>query len=230
MAVKLVFLLGRWVNNRVRQIITQEQKKNGDIVMGDFEDSYKNLTRKILFGLKWMTMYCGKADYILKVDVDVYVNVPKLLETLTENPANRTGSIYGHLHVDGRVERQGIWAVTTVEFPWSNYPPYMSGNSYVISGASAPKLLDISHYLPYHPVEDAFITGVLPRMNKISQFHVKGFTSWSDSAPDPCTFFSRNKISGNKVNPYLTRKMWLTENNFHSMCFNKSQHLARIPL
>ena len=229
-AVKLVFLLGRWVNERVRQIITQEQKKHGDIVVGYFEDSYKNLTRKILFGLKWMTMFCGKAEYILKVDVDVYVNVPKLLETLTENPANVTGSIYGHLHVNGRVERQGSWAVSTVEFPLSKYPPYMSGNSYVVPGATAPKLLNISQYLPYHPIEDAFNTGILPRMSKISQFHVEGFTSWRDASPSPCTFFSKNKISGNKVNPDLMRKMWLTENNFHLLCFNKSHHLARLGL
>ena len=230
MEVKLVFILGRWVNERVRHIITQEQKKHGDIVVGDFEDSYKNLTRKILFGLKWMTMFCGKADYILKVDVDVYVNVHKVLKTLTEHPANVTGTIYGHLHVDGRVERQGSWAVSTVEFPMSNYPPYMSGNSYVISGTTAPKLLNISQYLPYHPIEDAFITGILPRMCEISQFHVEGFTSWRDTSPNPCTFFSKNKISGNKVNPDLMRKMWLTENNFHSLCFNKSHHLARLRL
>ena len=216
--VKLAFLLGRWADNKTRHAIIQEKNEHSDIVVGDFEDSYKNLTRKILFGLKWMSIYCGEADYILKVDEDIYVNIPKLVDILAENPANMTGSIYGHLYNGGHVERQGRWAVSKEEFPLSNYPPYMSGNSYVISGVTAPKFLYTSQYLPYHPIEDAFITGVLPRVNEISQFHVDGFTSWRDASPDPCTFFSENKISGNKVNPDLMKKLWLTQNSFRSVC------------
>ena len=219
---RLAFLLGQCTDNKTNHVIVQEKKKHGDIVVGDFEDSYKNLTRKILLGLKWMSIYCGAADYILKADEDIYVNIPKLMAILTENPANMTGSIYGHLYGGGRVMRKGRWTVSTEEFPMSNYPPYMSGNSYVISGATAPKLLYTSQYLPYLSIEDAFITGVLPRVNKISQFHVEGFTYWKEPSPDPCTFSLENKVSGNKVTPDLMRKMWLTQNNFRSMCSNTS--------
>ena len=226
--VKLVFLLGQWTDNRTRHFIIQEKKKHGDIVVGNFEDSYKNLTRKILLGLKWMSVYCAEADYILKVDEDIYVNIPKLVEILTEKPANMTGSIYGHLYGGGRVVRTGRWAVSTDEFPMSNYPPYMSGNSYVISGSTAPKLLYTSQYLPYLSIEDAFITGVLSRVNEISQFHVEGFTSWKEPSPDPCTFFSENKVSGNKVSPDLMRKMWLIQNNLPSTCDNKSNAIDRV--
>ena len=221
--IKLAFLLGRWTDNKTKHDVLKEKKEFGDIIVGDFEDSYKNLTRKILFGLKWMSIYCGEADFILKVDEDIYINIPKLVDTLTRHPANMTGSIYGHLYTGGRVERHGRWAVSREEFPLLNYPPYMSGNAYVISGATAPKLLYTSKYLPYLPIEDAFITGVLPRVTEISQFHVDGFTSWRDPPPDPCTFFLEDKISGNKVNIDLMKKMWLTQNNFHSACsFNKT--------
>ena len=220
--VKLAFLLGRWTDNQTRHAVIQENMQYGDIVVGDFEDSYKNLTRKILFGLKWMSTYCAEADYILKVDEDIYVHIPKLVAILARTPCKTKGCIYGHLYSGGPVVRGGRWAVSTEEFPMSKYPPYMSGNSYVIAGATAPKLLNISQYLPYLPIEDAFITGILPKIIKISQINIAGFTDWSKAAPDHCTFFFKNNISGNKVNPGLMVDMWRTQNKLPLSCGNKT--------
>ena len=225
--VKLVFLLGRWTDNETRYAISKENRLHGDLIVGNFEDSYKNLTRKILFGLKWMSVYCAVADYILKVDEDIFVNIPKLVEVLTRTPCKTNACIYGQLYSGGPVLRKEKWAVSVEEFPMSRYPPYMSGNSYVISGLTAPKLLNVSQYLPYHPIEDAFITGILPKVIKISQINIAGFTAWKESSPDPCAFFARNKISGNKVNTSLMMKLWWTQNNIQLACVNKFKTYQR---
>lgn len=227
--IKLGFVLGRWRNERTRHILLQEKRKHEDLVIGDFEDSYKNLTRKILFGLKWMSIYCGEAEYILKADVDVFVNIPRLVEILTKNPANLTGSVYGHLYGGGRVARTGRWAVSNEEFPMSRYPPYMSGTSYVISGASAPRLLYASQHLPYLSIEDAFITGVLPIINEISKVHIAGFTTWKEPSPKPCTFFRKNEISGNKVSTSLMKTMWMIQQGLPDSCANDGLWMKKKP-
>lgn len=216
--VKIAFLFGKWENNDTKELLLNEKRIFRDIVVGDFNDTYQNLTRKILMGLKWMSTFCGEADYILKVDEDIFVNIPRLVDVLTQNPANMTGSIYGHLYRGGPVARKGKWTVSENEYPMSQYPPYMSGNSYVISGAVAPRLLFTSQRLPYLPIEDAFITGILPRINDISQIHIDGFTSWKEMPPTPCEFVREKRISANKMNANLMRRFWSTFEDLPHAC------------
>ena len=41
-------------------------------------DSYRNLSTKVAALLNWVWQYCDDADFILKVDDDIYVNVQNL--------------------------------------------------------------------------------------------------------------------------------------------------------
>ena len=43
-----------------------------------FQDIYYNLTLKTVMGLKWTSIYCNQAKYIMKTDDDIFVNVPLL--------------------------------------------------------------------------------------------------------------------------------------------------------
>ena len=56
----------------------------GDIARGDFIDDYFNMTYKTVLGLYWMTIYCPKATFVMKVDDDVMVNIYKLVDFLQE--------------------------------------------------------------------------------------------------------------------------------------------------
>ena len=221
--IKLAFLLGIWNDPIIKKSLLAENKQFRDIVVGNFRDSYRNLTRKILLGLKWMSAYCGEADYILKADEDIFVNIPRLLDTLTEHPATMTGSVYGYLYGGGTVKRHGKWAVSKDQYPLPEFPPYMSGTSYVLSGNTAPRLLMASQHMPYLPIEDAFITGILPKINDISQIHIKEFTIWKERSPVPCTFLQENRISANRVDANLMRQLWIAQQNFPMSCFNKER-------
>ncbi|CAK9293524.1 unnamed protein product [Gordionus sp. m RMFG-2023] len=55
-----------------------EARKYRDIVQGNFLDSYQNLTYKMIMGFKWIVSRCPKADYILKMDDDIYIDIFKL--------------------------------------------------------------------------------------------------------------------------------------------------------
>ena len=43
-----------------------------------FQDIYYNLTLKTVMGLKWCSIYCNQAKYVMKTDDDIFVNIPLL--------------------------------------------------------------------------------------------------------------------------------------------------------
>ena len=219
--VALAFLLGRGQNESVYKTIINESNMFNDIVLGDFLDSYFNLTRKVLMGLKWTSLYCERARHVLKIDSDTFVHVPRLVEMLNNSTSTSTsynGRIYGYLYLSSRVQRRGRWAVTPEEYPLPNYPPYMSGNSYVISGDIVKNLWLASQFMPYLPIEDVFITGIMSLVIGAQHIERKEFTWWGEKASTPCIFMIENKITGNGMTTSLMKTMWTTLLNYSSFC------------
>ena len=220
--VALAFLIGKDANystNEREQ--TFESEVFQDVVLGDFQDTYKNLTRKILMGLKWVTKFCSGAQYILKADDDSFIHIPRLIEMLKKNPAGHSGSVYGKLNSYSPVQRtEGKWNVTYEDYPLSIFPPYMSGGAYVLSGNIAGKLLAVSEYMPYLSVEDVFITGILRfiigGVRAVASFD---FAHWAEKEPFPCRFMIETKISANVKSSNLMKEMWLVQHQYE-MCGN----------
>ncbi|NXX72580.1 B3GT4 galactosyltransferase, partial [Spizella passerina] len=68
--------LGTPGDPREQRELLAESRQHGDILQGDFADSYANLTRKTLLLLRWARACCAAAPFLLKADDDVFVNVP----------------------------------------------------------------------------------------------------------------------------------------------------------
>ena len=63
-----------------------EAEEHKDLVLEDFQESYKNLTVKTTYLLKWLnSSNCSKARFIFKVDDDVHVNPANLWATLRKS-------------------------------------------------------------------------------------------------------------------------------------------------
>lgn len=77
-----VFLVGSIPeDNSVTEKLLQEEKlHHNDIVQVDVIDSYANLTLKSVALLHWVHTHCRDADYVLKIDDDVFVNTKALSE------------------------------------------------------------------------------------------------------------------------------------------------------
>ena len=52
-----------------------ESADHGDLVQGSFTDSYRNLTYKNVMGLLWVTQFCSHAQYIVKTDDDMFLDI-----------------------------------------------------------------------------------------------------------------------------------------------------------
>jgi len=98
------FVLGQTTNESVQLKIEEESKNDSDILQVEMNDSYYNLTQKSVAILNWVNSNCPYADFVLKVDDDVYVNVHNLANVLDElSPKER--NIYGKHVNPGIIDR-----------------------------------------------------------------------------------------------------------------------------
>ncbi len=63
----------------------------GDLVQENFIDSYRNLTLKTLMGIRWASIHCSNAKFVVKIDDDVIINPFYLLNYL-DNVTNTTNA------------------------------------------------------------------------------------------------------------------------------------------
>ena len=72
-----------------------ESLRHGDILQDNFQDTYNNLTLKSMFALKYAEEFVTeRADWVMLVDDDSYVNIPALLEFLNQTVSKDEGRDY----------------------------------------------------------------------------------------------------------------------------------------
>ena len=178
--VKHIFLLGL----RPKMDLTflrAESQQHGDLVLAAFEDSYRNLTTKVLVGFQWAGRFCPQAEVVLKVDQDTLINMPLMAALLrhTKHQARRGYSAFvmGLNHVKPVVRRVGRWGVAESEYPLPAFPVYLYGHTYAVSAPSATtRLLAAARRFPLLAPEDAFITGFLAKAAGVARFTSRAFT------------------------------------------------------
>ena len=69
--VVLVFLLGRPDTPSQQRAIEKESAKEGDMIQGDFKDTYHHLAYKNVMGKLWASHFCPQAEFVVKADDDM---------------------------------------------------------------------------------------------------------------------------------------------------------------
>ncbi|XP_033020645.1 beta-1,3-galactosyltransferase 5-like [Lacerta agilis] len=160
---QVVFLIGQSPGEGASRQIRQEQEDFGDVLVGNYLDTYRNLTLKVLHGVRWALSRC-RPSYLLKTDDDCFVNTERLPEFLARQNPLRTGLYAGS--VFAREKRKVIrhpsskWYVPREAYSPEEYPPYASGIGYVLSLDAAARVLRAAESVPIIPVEDAYV-GIL---------------------------------------------------------------------
>ncbi|XP_078530585.1 beta-1,3-galactosyltransferase 5-like [Lissotriton helveticus] len=161
-----VFLIGQSYDREMTKMIRDEQQKFGDILIGNYMDTYRNLTRKVMHGLKWARDRC-QPEYVLKTDDDCFVNTDGLPALLAEHNTVKAGLYVGSLFPrDKRMvirEPSSKWYVSQRDYESDIFPPYVSGVGYILSLDAADLILRAAEYVRPIPVEDVYI-GVLAKM------------------------------------------------------------------
>ncbi|XP_014858743.1 PREDICTED: beta-1,3-galactosyltransferase 1-like [Poecilia mexicana] len=179
--VALFFLLGMQTGDdaeQVHQQLLQESKEHHDLIQGDFVDCYKNLTIKTMVMLEWLNSYCSSAAYAMKIDSDMFLNVPNLVNLLLKAP--RTNYMTGLVAHGGAVLRdpKSKWFLPQEIFSESIYPPYALGLGYILSLDLTKKLIEASRHIKPLYIEDVYLglcmrhLGISPTDPSSYSFHV----------------------------------------------------------
>ncbi|XP_068129592.1 beta-1,3-galactosyltransferase 2-like [Hyperolius riggenbachi] len=157
-----IFLLGfsDFVSDRTQMMLEEESEAFKDIVQQDFMDTYYNLTLKTLLGMEWVTKFCPKASYVIKIDNDMFLNVDYLVHKLLHPKLPVRQNYFTGLIVSGTGpsrQKESKWYVPEEIYPNDTYPPYCSGPGYVFSADMAEKIYDISQRIRINPMEDCFM-------------------------------------------------------------------------
>lgn len=157
-----VFMVARTNDATMQKKIDKENETYGDIVQGQFMDSYKNLTYKHVMGIHWVLSNCPSAKLIVKADDDVLINVFNLVEYISKNEF-RQNFLYCEIYYEGLTRRETLnkWYVKRNVYPFDNYPTYCSGMAYLMSPDVARKLYKASETTRFYWVDDVYVTGIL---------------------------------------------------------------------
>lgn len=165
----LIFLLGSVNSSNVQEKLEMENQIYGDLVQGNFHDSYHNMTYKHVMAFKWFVYECPKARFLLKTDDDVFINTP-LLYNILENSSlplhqklNKNNLIYCNKIERARVKRtyRSKWRVTYHEYPGRYYPLSCPGFAILYSPDAVWALYHGAQKLPYFWIDDVHITGTV---------------------------------------------------------------------
>ncbi|KAK2721707.1 beta-1,3-galactosyltransferase 1-like isoform X2 [Artemia franciscana] len=167
----LAFIVGRPLNSSLESRIIAENNAFNDIIQEDFIDTYENLTLKSVMLLKWADTYCKGAEFVLKIDDDVYLDLDNLLNLL--NMYGKKRLIGGSLFCNAAPIRSqsSKWYCPKHIFPGSVYPPYVSGTTYVMSGDIIHSLYETALSTPLVHLEDVFLTGIVAQKLNIFPVH-----------------------------------------------------------
>jgi Galactosyltransferase len=150
-------------------------KVYGDLLQGNFQDSYQNLTYKHTMAFKWFVYNCPNVNYLLKTDDDVFVNTPLLYETLeivsNQSFPRKPGRLMICTEVtNAKVKRsyRSKWHVSFETYNEKFYPNYCSGFSIIYSADVVFQLYNQTQNLPYFWIDDVHITGIVRSQLNIS--------------------------------------------------------------
>ncbi|XP_019717342.1 beta-1,3-galactosyltransferase 2-like [Hippocampus comes] len=139
--------------------LQRESELHGDLIQSDFRDTYRNLTIKTMVIMDWLATRCPTADYAMKIDSDMFLNIDNLVLMLQKPDIPQTDYLTGHLMRNSPVIRSksSKWYVSEETFPDRVYPLYTSGTGYVFSNDLPRKLVEISKRIKPFDMEDAYV-------------------------------------------------------------------------
>ena len=177
----LIFLVG--YSQELIDSLKHEAEQFQDLAVSSVTDIYDHLSLKTLTAFSWHQRFCPGAEFLVKVDDDVFLQIDRLhrlLKGVKNNPAmemTRGKLILGNVASGwkpGRLKGHKYYVPEAV-YNETFYPTFVTGPSYAVSKAAVPALLELAMESPYIHLEDVFITGVLAEKASIPRRYVNEF-------------------------------------------------------
>lgn len=143
--------------------VRDEWERYGDVIVDDLQESYLKLTVKTLRMLKWVLHNCPSAKYIVKMDDDVFLNVPYLMSYLVHQSPQNSQLIAGHVYKGIKPDRDytSKWFTPSAVWEADKLPDFVAGFCYILGMKAARDLFEASKTKQLFHLEDVFLTGIV---------------------------------------------------------------------
>ena len=165
MNVTFVFLLGqpKEFGSSYQAPMTHKEENDitGDLVQGNFVDSYNNLTLKSATMIHWVKSYCKNSKFILKMDSDIEFDlsmVVKVLEPFRIPNRQYTVCNIARYPIPIRDEHSKYF-VNQSTYVYKRYPGFCSGPAYVLTTNAVEDIWWATYFLEFFSLEDVYLTG-----------------------------------------------------------------------
>ncbi|XP_064476303.1 beta-1,3-galactosyltransferase 1-like [Ornithodoros turicata] len=174
---KVAFFVGLPKYKSVQSLIEAENTIYEDIIQGNFADTYHNVTLKSIMVVRWITEYCSKAKFVLKIDDDMMLNASDLWEEVTTSLRNFTMTAWGILDKDSKPHRNPLskWYLPPSMYKSEVLPDFLVGSAYMFTGDCVPLLYNLSFTIPPLWLEDVYITGMVAKKAGVRLVYHVGF-------------------------------------------------------
>lgn len=208
-SVRYAFLLGATDNIELNHAVLEENKRYGDLLQENFTDSYLNLTLKTMMGFKWASNHCAHAQFVLKTDDDMYVNIPFLVNITRANAASLQSAVGGNCFLGNQRpmrDKHSKWYASNASYPNEFYPGFCSGTGYLTSISVIKNIYEISKNVPFFHLEDIYVSLCLKHLGyQLLPLH--GFHNHRVRI-DYCKYKSAFVVTSHEVSPSLLRTIW----------------------
>ncbi|KAH7958502.1 hypothetical protein HPB49_002091 [Dermacentor silvarum] len=197
----VVFFVGQATNAELSEEVRAEAECEGDVVLLEHVDTYRNLTYKFIGATKWLAAnrcLSSSTDVVVKLDDDVTVNV-FLLESYVKRllASGPRGSRSVHCAIMPVLkplrEKKWKWFVTREEYANDTYPPYCCGAAYLMRASVLALLAEAIRSVPFFWVDDVYATGLLTKAANVTLVDIRPsyviFTSKNTTAVSNSTLF-----------------------------------------
>ena len=183
---RLVFLVGQSGEPDKEIALKSEAYQFNDIVQGDFLDTYHNLSYKNIFGKLWVSEFCEQAEFIVKTDddmfIDLYAAYHMTRQYLTNSKYLNNEFILCPTHDGMGIIRDpnSKWFVSYEDVskedaPDNTFPPYCTGWIYILNPGTAKKLTEVAQTTKFFWIDDAWVTGYLAKKLRVEHVRLNEF-------------------------------------------------------
>lgn len=154
--IRCIFFVGYQLTAN-SSFLKEEAELFDDIIQFDLVDTYLNLTLLQLQGYNWTLHHCSRMKYYIRVDTDMYVNIPLILNQII--PANQSRFVYGYPFINAEPVRDPLHKnyLPTWLYPKKRFPPYLSGCLCIWSRDIVELIVSGSSIVrPIHYVDDVY--------------------------------------------------------------------------
>ncbi|CAJ0606243.1 unnamed protein product [Cylicocyclus nassatus] len=169
----IVFFIISATSKNDLQIVQKEQEEYDDLIVTDLHEAFKNLHLKVYASMVFHQQYCPSAQFLMKVDDDVALNLDRMVDTWKrDNESIR--SIFCHVWKKPHPNRNinSKYYIPKNVWPSEHYPPFCSGPMYIMGREASQLILDYApSFTPLGGLDDPFYTGIIAEEAKIRRVH-----------------------------------------------------------